>query len=213
MTNSTLYTEQRQDMVQRHVRREGVRDSRVLSAMERVPRHLFVPPEYAEDAYERDPISIGHGQTISAPYIVGFMTEHLRVEPHHRVLEIGTGCGYQTAILAELADQVFTVEYVDTLAESARSRLESMGHTTIHFRTGNGAYGWREAAPFDRIMVTASAKKLPKALGEQLAENGRMIIPIGKSRQKLFLYKKTKGRLCRTPLLNVIFVPFVGIEG
>ncbi len=213
MTDDTLYAERRKYMIQRHVQGEGVHDSRVLAAMEQIPRHLFVPQEYTEDAYERDPIAIGHGQTISAPYIVGYMTEQLQVDSHHRVLEIGTGCGYQTAILAKLANPVFTVEYVDLLAESAENRLKSMGFTTIHFRSGNGALGWPEAAPFDRIMVTAAAKKLPDALGHQLAENGRMIIPIGKARQKLFLYEKKQGRLVRTPLLDVIFVPFVGIEG
>ena len=164
-------------MVDRQIEARGVRDPQVLEALRRTPRHLFVPPELAGEAYVDSPLPIGHGQTISQPYIVGLMSELLKVEPDHKVLEIGTGSGYQAAILAQLADQVFTIEYLEPLGRVARERLERLRFENVDVRIGDGYKGWPEEAPFDRILLTAAPEELPQALVDQLAPGGRLVAP------------------------------------
>lgn len=185
-------------------------DPRVLAAMARVPRERFVSPDLAERAYDNRPLPIGHGQTISQPLIVAVMTHLLRLEPTSRVLEIGTGCGYQTAILAELAAEVVTIEVVEALALEARARLEALGYRNITFLIGDGAAGCPERAPFDAILVTAAARTIPKALLEQLAPGGRLVIPLGGDplSQDLVLVEKDRaGRVRERTLFPVAFVP------
>lgn len=212
MKSEIDYQSQREYMVKRYVEGEGVCDPQVIQAMLKVPRHKFVPEEYRDSAYGRDPLSIGYGQTISAPYIVGYMTERLRLTPDSSVLEIGTGCGYQTAILAEIARKVYTIEIIPELAESARKRLENMGYTNIEFKIGNGSIGWEEKAPFDAIIGTAAAKKLPSKLLDQLKDGGRMILPVGKYHQRLYIYERHGKEIKEKADLDVIFVPMVNVE-
>lgn len=169
----------RQSMVEHQIVARGIRDERVIQAMRKVPRHLFVPRSVQALAYEDTPLAIGEGQTISQPYIVAYMTEMLEIEPIHKVLEIGTGSGYQTAILAELAGEVFTMEIRPALAEKARQVLQQLGYHTIHFRIGDGYEGWPENAPFDRMILTAAPPSVPDVLLHQLAENGILIAPVG----------------------------------
>jgi len=196
------------------LRAQGIHDERVLAALGRVPRHVFVPPELLSYAYVNQPLPIGCGQTISQPYIVALSTEALALSPTDRVLEIGTGSGYQTAILAELAEEVYTVERLPELSEAARKRLSALGYTNVHFRVGDGTKGWPEKAPFDAILVTAAAPKPPKSLLDQLAEGGRMVIPTGgRTSQDLWLLRKRDGRLERIYLCPCTFVPLVGEEG
>lgn len=187
-------------------------DARVIAAIRKVPREAFVPASARDLAYLNRPLSIGHGQTISQPYIVAVMTDLLALAPGARALEIGTGCGYQTAILAELAARVYTVEVVAPLADSARERLGRLGYANIEFRTGDGRIGWPENAPYDAIIVTAAARDHPDALVEQLAPGGRMVVPIGRSgfTQLLTLVEKDeRGRASRSGKLPVAFVPLV----
>ncbi len=200
----------RREMVARQIRARGVRDARVLQAMERVPRHLFVPPELRDIAYTDGPLPIGGGQTISQPYIVAVMSEALGVGPGRRVLEVGTGSGYQAAVLAEMGVEVFTVECVPSLSARARALLGRLGYDTVHFRVGDGHAGWPEEAPFDGIIVTAAPADLPPALPEQLAIGGRLVIPIGRMEQDLYVYQKLPdGSLSRECLFAVRFVPMV----
>lgn len=192
----------------------GIDDPRVLSAVARVPRHLFVPPELRPYAYEDRPLPIGHGQTISQPYIVALSTQALALEPGDRVLEIGTGSGYQTAVLAELAGEVFTVERVPELSRQAQRRLARLGYRNVRFKVGDGTKGWPEEAPFSAILVTAAAPQVPKSLVEQLEEGGRLVIPLGgRTSQDLWLLVKRKGRLEREYLCPCTFVPLIGEEG
>ncbi len=186
-------------------------DPGVLAAIARVPRHRFVPPEYQDQAYEDHPLPIGFGQTISQPFVVALMTQLLDLAPAARVLEIGTGCGYQTAILAELAQTVYTVEVISDLARHAEARLAALGYDNIHFRTGNGWEGWPEAAPFDGIVVTAAASDWPPALIDQLAEGGSLVIPVGPAGwdQELWQATKMEGFLVKRRLGPVRFVPLV----
>lgn len=187
--------------------------SRVMDAMRNVPRHRFVPPELRASAYDNRPLPIGHGQTISQPYIVALMSDLLALEPHHRVLEIGTGCGYQTAVLAKLAAEVYSIEVVKPLAEIAARRLQELGYHNAHTRIGDGYYGWPEHAPYDGIIVTAAGPQVPEALPEQLKPGGRMVIPIGTpySNQNLLLITKdTDGDLHERTVLPVAFVPLTG---
>jgi protein-L-isoaspartate(D-aspartate) O-methyltransferase len=189
----------------------GITNSRVIAALSEVPRHLLVPEAVRSQAYEDRPLPIGFGQTISQPYIVAFMTERLDVRPTDRVLEIGTGSGYQAAVLAELAAEVYTVEIVQPLAERAAADLKGLGYTNVFVRAGDGYKGWPEAAPFDAIIVTCAPEKVPQPLTEQLREGGRMIIPIGPSLdQQLVLLEKTSGRLVQRRTLPVRFVPMTG---
>jgi protein-L-isoaspartate(D-aspartate) O-methyltransferase len=170
---------EREEMVARQLRRRGISDERVLDAVGRIPRHEFVPSESTLDAYSDSPLPIGEDQTISQPYIVAAMTEMLDIQPVHRVLEIGTGSGYQTAVLAELGGEIYTVEVRGPLLETALQALDRLGDQDIHSRLGDGAEGWPEFAPFDRIIGTACALEIPPALIEQLAAPGRLILPIG----------------------------------
>ena len=203
-------TTRRLDMVEQQIRQRGVTDRRVLEAMRAVPRERFVPAQLAPRAYEDNPLPIGYGQTISQPYIVAYMTEALRVESHHRVLEIGTGSGYQAAVLAELAREVFTVEIVAELARLASSALRDGGYANVHVREGDGYAGWPDRAPFDRIMVTAAPDEIPQPLLDQLAANGRLVIPIGPpgGMQWMTIVEKTEGETIERRTLPVRFVPF-----
>ena len=203
------FLEDRLRMVHDQIRRRDVKDPRVLRAMEGVPRHLFVRSEDIPFAHSDSPLPIGHGQTISQPYIVALMTEILEIEPDHRVLEIGTGSGYQSAVLSLLAKDVYTVEYLESLAVPARKLLESLGYANVHVRVGDGYEGWPEEAPFDAIIVTAAPETIPKTLVDQLKEGGRMAIPVGSYFQELVLAVKTAGRLREQKIADVRFVPMV----
>ncbi|RKY70113.1 MAG: protein-L-isoaspartate O-methyltransferase [Candidatus Latescibacterota bacterium] len=208
------YESLRLRMVERQIRARGVRDERVLEAMRKVPRHVFVPPDLVDEAYEDHPLSIGKGQTISQPYIVALMTEALELEGNEKVLEVGTGSGYQTAILAELAREVYSIERIPELARDAERRLEDLGYTNVHIKVGNGTLGWPEEAPFDAIMVTAGAPKVPGPLKAQLADGGRLVIPVGSEfHQVLYRVKRQKDTFSEEALTSCVFVPLVGEEG
>lgn len=197
-------------MVEEQIEARGVRDARVLEAMRQVPRHRLMPEEQRPRAYADGALPIGHGQTISQPYIVAFMTEQLALDGSERVLEIGTGSGYQTAVLARLAKQVYSIEIVAPLAERAERDLAALGVTNVHLRSGDGYRGWPEHAPFDAIIVTAAPDHVPKALIEQLAPGGRMIVPVGEAQQELVLLTRTDEGVKREPVLPVRFVPMTG---
>ncbi len=203
----------RRRMVEEQLKGRDIRDERVLDAMRRVPRHLFVPTEVRDQAYGDHPLPIGHAQTISQPYIVAFMTEALDVQPTHKVLEIGTGSGYQAAVLAELARDVYTIEIVEPLAETAGKVLSELSYKNIHTRIGNGYAGWPEQAPFDRIMVTAAPPEVPPALIGQLALDGVIAIPVGTGIQELQVLRRTKDGLTLLKTLPVRFVPMTGKPG
>lgn len=196
-------------MVAEQMRARGIRDQRVLDAIRRVPRHLFIPSESRDDAYKDHPVPIGYRQTISQPYIVAFMTEALRLEPHHRVLEIGTGCGYQTAVLAELAAEVYSIELIEPLAARAREALDELGYRNVHTRTGDGYAGWPEYAPFDRVIAAAAAEDVPPALVAQLVEDGILVLPVGVFQQELQVLRRRGQRLETLDTLPVRFVPMV----
>ena len=199
----------RRRMVDEQIRARGVRDPDVLAALERVPRHEFVRAASVEQAYADYPLAIAGGQTISQPYIVGYMTELLELEPRHRVLEIGTGSAYQTAVLAEIADEVWTIEVVPELAASAADTLDRLGYTNVHARQGSGWDGWPEAAPFDRIIVTAAPPEVPDALRAQLAPGGLLIVPVGGSDQRIVRIRRTGDGYDEDTLIPVRFVPMV----
>lgn len=188
----------------------GIRDERVLAAMQRIPRHRFVPAAVRGSAYADSPLPIGHGQTISQPFIVAFMTEALEPEPTDRVLEIGTGSGYQAAVLAALVEHVFTIEIVEPLANRAAETIERLGIANVSVRHGDGYQGWKEQAPFDAIIVTCAPDAVPRPLVEQLAEGGRMIIPVGDVVQNLHLLEKRHGEIRERAVLPVRFVPMTG---
>jgi protein-L-isoaspartate(D-aspartate) O-methyltransferase len=196
-------------MVTDQIKARGVRDARVLDAMTKVPRHLFLPEGQCDEAYQDRPIPIGYGQTISQPYIVAYMTEALQVDPAHRVLEIGTGCGYQTAILAELAAEVYSIELVPELAERARRTLDAQGYTNIQIVTGDGYAGWPQHAPFDRIIGAAAAEEVPPVLVDQLADGGILVIPVGTWAQELRVLQKRGRDLDTLATLPVRFVPMI----
>jgi protein-L-isoaspartate(D-aspartate) O-methyltransferase len=199
-------------MVQDQIAARDISDEAVLETMRRVPRHHFVPAQYLAAAYEDHPLPIGYGQTISQPYIVALMTESLKVKPGQRVLEIGTGSGYQAAILADLGCQVYTIEIVPELATQAEGRLAEVGYGQVKVLNGDGYYGWPEHAPFDAIIVTAAPDHLPLPLANQLNEGGRLVIPIGPQGavQTLWLFEKKAGQLEATNLGGVVFVPLTG---
>ncbi len=203
------YARERRLMVDSQIRARGVRDPLVLAALARVPRHMFVPESLRVHAYADEPLPIGDGQTISQPYIVAYMTEALGLRGGEKVLEIGTGSGYQTAILAEIAGEVWTVEIVGALAERARAILDGLGYGNVHYRLGDGSEGWPDEAPFEAIIVTAAAPRMPAALEDQLAAGGRMIVPVGTDLQELILVRRDKKGLERDRLLGVRFVPLV----
>ena len=195
-------------MVTRQLRSRGISDQRVLGAMASVPREKFVPKELRSSAYDDRPLPIGYGQTISQPYIVGLMTEQLQPKKDQRVLEIGTGSGYQAAILSKLVSEVYTIEIVKPLAERAEGVLRELGYNNVQVNAGDGYKGWPEHAPFDSIIVTAAPDHVPQPLVEQLKEGGRMVIPVGKSgAQKLYLLEKKNGQVQQTAVVPVKFVP------
>jgi protein-L-isoaspartate(D-aspartate) O-methyltransferase len=202
---------ERRRMVDEQVRARGVDDRRVLTAMEQVPRHRFVPEDVRASAYDDRPLPIGEGQTISQPYIVGLMTELLDLKASDKVLEIGTGSGYQAAVLSRLVADVYTIEIVKPLGEQARRTLERLGYENIHTRIGDGYKGWPEAAPFDAIIVTAAPPQVPKPLLEQLAVGGKLVVPVGSSWQDLTVYtRQADGSFHKDTVLPVRFVPMTG---
>lgn len=200
----------RHRMVQTQIRQRGISNIAVLDAMKKVPRHLFVPKEYEDEAYNDYPLSIGYGQTISQPYIVAYMTEAVRPGSKKRALEIGTGSGYQAAVLAEIVEKVYTIEIVPELAQESADRLKRLGYKNIECKYGDGYQGWAEHAPFDIIVVTAAAETIPQPLIDQLAENGRLVIPVGPPAavQELILVVKKNGKAEKKRLTFVRFVPF-----
>jgi protein-L-isoaspartate(D-aspartate) O-methyltransferase len=200
----------RELMVEQQIETRGVRDGRTLAAMRKVPRHLFVPPAMAGQAYEDHPLPIGHGQTISQPYIVAFMTEALGLEGGETVLEVGTGSGYQAAVLAEIAARVYTIEIVPALADEARKRLAELGYGNVEVRAGDGYQGWPEAAPFDGIVVTAAAPRIPEPLQAQLRDGGRLVLPVGDDWQELVVVTRRGDRFETKQVLPVRFVPMTG---
>ncbi len=202
---------QRRQLVKLHIVNEGIRDRAVIHSMLSVPREEFVPERYRKQAYRNTPLPIGYGQTISQPYIVALMTELLKVDENDTVLEIGTGSGYQAAVLAEIVQSVYTVEIIPPLGESAKARLERLGYDNVHVRIGDGYFGWKEAAPFDAVIVTAAADHIPPPLLAQLKKGGRMCIPVGQPYfpQVLKLVKKdADGNITVRDVLPVAFVPF-----
>ncbi len=203
--------EEREKMVKFQIENRGITDPAVLAAMRKVPRHNLLPETFIAAAYGDFPLPIGQGQTISQPYIVALMTESLNLRPEYRVLEIGTGSGYQAAILAEIVSEVYTVEIIKALSEEAQRKLTGMGYKNIHFRCGNGSEGWKEQAPFDAIVVTAAAAKIPKALSSQLRKGGRMVIPVGGAGevQILYILEKTDEGVKIETGIAVRFVPLV----
>jgi len=204
------YTRLRLRMVETQIERRNIKDKAVLEAMREVPRHLFVPEAYRREAYRDGPLPIKHDQTISQPYIVAIMTELLRIDDTAKVLEIGTGSGYQAAVLAEISDSVYTIEIIPGLARRADSLLDSLGYTNVHTRTGDGYEGWPEAAPFDGIIVTAAAPKIPQPLIDQLKVSGRMVIPVGEYSQELMIITKTPEETIKKSIIPVRFVPMTG---
>jgi protein-L-isoaspartate(D-aspartate) O-methyltransferase len=201
---------QRQRMVEQQLKPRGIKDERVLAAMARVPREEFIPADVRGDAYEDGPLPIGYDQTISQPYIVAFMTEQLRPRPNDRVLEIGSGSGYQAAILANLVADVYTIEIVEPLAKTAEATLQRLGYKNVHIKVGDGYKGWPEQAPFDAIIVTCAPENVPQPLIDQLKDGGRMIIPVGaRFAQQLYLLEKKNGQLKESVTLPVRFVPML----
>lgn len=213
MIDEELLQRLRDRMVRQQLEARGIRDPGVLEAMRKIPRHLFVPDHLVERAYDDCPLPIGEGQTISQPYMVAWMTEILRPEPGQKVLEIGTGSGYQAAVLCELGADVYTIEKNPLLAREAERRLAQLGYYP-HIRIGDGTLGWPEEAPFQRIIVTAGAPSIPQPLLDQLDEGGRLVIPVGPSgMQMLTLVEKRGGRLTTTEEGTCVFVPLVGRYG
>ncbi len=205
------YSKLREQMVSQQIERRGIKDRDVLQAMRTVPRHLFVADELLSEAYCDFPLPIGLRQTISQPYIVALMTEYLQLKPHHKVLEIGTGCGYQTAVLAEIVDEIYTIEIVPELAVLAKKNLQKLNYHNIHCKQGDGLTDWQDQAPFDRIIVTAAPYMLPQALIEQLKVGGSMIIPVGSYPQILYrIVRKSENKIEQQILSHVIFVPMTG---
>lgn len=206
-------SEQRQDreaMVQQQIAARDVRDKQVLEAMRKVPRHLFVPQAMQPYVYADSPLPIGYDQTISQPYIVAFMTEALTLKPEDRVLEVGTGSGYQAAVLSVLVQEVYSIEIVEPLAREAAERLKRLGYSNVKVRAGDGYRGWQEAAPFDAIIVTAAPDHIPQPLLDQLAIGGRLVIPVGRYFQTLIRIRRTARGFKTEKLLPVRFVPMTG---
>lgn len=204
------YIEKREQMVKTQLKARDIKDKATLNAMQDVPRHLFVPKNLKSQAYRDGPLPIGDGQTISQPYIVAFMTQALRLNPSDKVLEIGTGSGYQAAVLAKVVDSVYTIEIVKNLALIAKDRLQKLGYTNVKVKWGDGYHGWPAEAPFDAIIVTAGAESIPQPLIDQLKNGGRMIIPVGRNNsvRQLVLLKKEENKIITKDLIPVRFVPF-----
>jgi protein-L-isoaspartate(D-aspartate) O-methyltransferase len=203
------YAKQRRELVGQ-LRSQGIKNQDVLDALLKVPRHRFVPDSHRHLAYQNRPLPIGQDQTISQPFIVGYMTEAAEIGSGEKVLEIGTGSGYQAAVLAELAKEVYTIEIIPQLADGARSLLREMGYKNVQVKTGNGYEGWTEHAPFDAIVVTAAPDEVPKALVEQLAVRGKMVIPVGTSFQQMVVITKTETGVVERRTIPVLFVPMTG---
>ena len=202
---------QRESMVRLQIERRGIQSPQVLAAMRAVPRHEFVPPPFQQNAYEDRPLPIGSNQTISQPYIVAAMTEALELQPHDTVLEIGTGSGYQAAVLAESGAHVYSIEIISNLAALAQHNLTRLGYASVHLRCGDGYLGWPEAAPFNAIIVTCAPDDVPQPLIDQLAEGGTMVIPVGGAfGQELVRLRKKNGAIVKETLMSVIFVPMTG---
>ena len=196
-------------MLEAQLKARGIKDEKVLKAMRKVPRHLFVPDNMKVQAYNDEPLPIGEGQTISQPYIVAYMTEVLSLKKNEKVLEIGTGSGYQSAILAEIVDKLYTVEVVSLLSHKAQEVLNKLGYRNIDFKISDGNFGWKENAPFDAIIVTAAPSQIPQSLLEQLKNNGNMVVPVGITFQELVLVTREKKKFKRKKLIPVRFVPLV----
>ena len=203
------YGKQRRELVD-ELRAQGISSSRVLDVMLEVPRHEFVPAAYRQGAYANHPLPIGHEQTISQPYIVAYMTEAAEIAPGEKVLEIGTGSGYQAAVLAKMAREVYSIEIIPELAQGARTALSRLGYKNVEVRTGNGYLGWPEKAPFDAIVVTAAPDEVPQALVEQLAPKGTMVVPVGTGYQQMAIITKTESGVVERRTIPVRFVPMVG---
>ncbi len=206
------FSREREKMVESQIKNRGVKDEKVLEAMKKVPRHLFVSKEMLPYAYSDEPLPIGYGQTISQPYIVAYMTEVLQLTGRERVLEVGTGSGYQAAVLAEIAEEVYTIEILGELSLRAQKILSQLGYKNINFKIGDGTLGWPEYAPYDGIIVTAAPSKVPEGLKKQLRISGRMIIPVGSTFQELVLITRDKKKFKKKKLLPVRFVPLVSIH-
>lgn len=207
-TSAVDVAAQRERMVKEQIVVRGVTDERILAALRKVPREEFVPQDERGESYTDQPLPIGYGQTISQPYVVAFMTEKLRPQPQDRVLEIGTGSGYQAAVLAELVAEVYSIEIVEPLAKTAETTLQRLGYKNVHVKFGDGYKGWAEHAPFDAIIVTCAPDHVPQPLVDQLKENGRMIIPVGPTfAQQLYLLEKRNGEVRQSAVLDVRFVP------
>lgn len=201
-------------MVKEQIKGRGIEDKRLLKVMRNTPRHRFVPQQYRRWAFSDRPLPIGHDQTISQPYIVALMTDLLKLDGDERVLEIGTGSGYQAAILGAMAKEVYTIEIIEELADKAKKRLEKMAYNNVYVKQGDGYQGWPEHAPFDRIVVTAAPETIPKALKTQLKKGGKMVLPVGNRYQELKVVNKTKtGEFSEEEVANVRFVPMVHPEG
>lgn len=212
-TEDPVYTSARKNMIDTQLQTRDITDEKVLEVMGEVPRHMFVPEDRLSQAYEDHPLPIGEGQTISQPYIVALMTQSLQLDGDEKVLEIGTGSGYQAAVLAEIVDKVYTIEIIDVLAEKAEGTVENLGYDNVEIKNADGYYGWEEYAPFDAIIVTAAANHVPPPLIEQLKEGGLLIIPLGSVRyhQTLTLIKKQEGGELETVYITgVRFVPMTG---
>jgi len=210
--NDKDYEELREAMVKTQIESRGIKDEDVLSVMRDVPRHLFIDESLWPKAYSDGPLPIGHGQTISQPYIVAFMTELLRPDTHHMILEIGTGSGYQAAVLAKLVHHVYTIEIVPELGRNAKAALKRLGYDNISVRVGDGYKGWPEEEPFDRIIVTAAPEKVPEALLDQLKPGGRMVLPVGPrwwGQDLLVIEKNERGKVVRKNTIPVRFVPMI----
>lgn len=208
------FLDKRRRMVREQIEARGVKDLRVLKVMEKVPRHLFVPEAMIEQAYDDTPLPIGYKQTISQPYTVAFMTEALELSGKEKVLEIGTGSGYQTAILAELAEEVYSIERIPELAQSAEQRLKQMGYKNIQIKIGDGTLGWKEQSPFQAIIVTAGAPDIPQTLIEQLDLNGRLVIPVGdRYSQTMMRVRKKRDSIVQDSLGPFRFVELIGEYG
>jgi len=210
-TQTEDFNTARQRMIDKQIIARGIKDERVVSAMLKVPRHKFVPGKYSHYSYRDTPLPIGYDQTISQPYMVALMTEEMNLSSADRVLEVGTGSGYQAAVLAEIVADVYTVEIVEPLGEAARDRLEALGYENVHVRIGDGYEGWEEHAPFDRIIVTCAPTEIPKPLVDQLTEGGIMVIPVGNAGfQYLYRVKKIGGEAETEKVIPVSFVPLTG---
>lgn len=209
-SSSENFSEKRRLMVERQIRDRGINDKAVLAAMLKVERHLFVPASQTASAYEDSPLPIGEGQTISQPFIVAYMTEAASVSPSAKVLEIGTGSGYQAAILSQIAKEVYTIEIIPELADRARATLSQFGYKNVFVKTGNGYLGWPEHAPFDAIVVTAAPDEVPQALVDQLAVNGKMVIPVGTFNQQMMIITRSSEGIVERETIPVRFVPMTG---